>query len=111
MQPDELIRSAVERKRVLKELQENAGFRQMQILMQQQVDALQREILFAPCPSLDSALTQEYNKGKLEGRLCLTELIDAEIQSCDYEIANAKKVQDNDRRDDRGSTGNTNHAP
>ena len=100
------LQGALESKRVLEQLLENKGWVRAVALTQEQADRLQNEILFTPCVGLDSAMAQEYKKGQLEGRLCLSALIQTEIDVCAMTITHLRRQQDD--RDSSGDTGSSN---
>ena len=100
------LQEALESKRVLEQLLENKGWGRAVALVQQQADQLQQEILFTPCLGLDSAMVQEYKKGQLEGRLCLSALIQTEIDVCESTIFNLRRQQSERSGNDNGSDGN-----
>ena len=104
------LQAALESKRVLEQLLENKGWIRAVAITQEQADRLQSEILFTPCGGLDSAMAQEYKKGQLEGRLCLSALVQTEIEVCTMTITNLRRQQDDRNNDDSGVTGN-NSAP
>lgn len=85
-----------EKKRLLEELMKDRGFILLNELMQEQVDALQRDILFNRCTSVDSALSQEYSKGQVEGRLAWVALLDAQLASLEMDLNNLKEDEEND---------------
>jgi len=109
MNCEQELQKALETKRELELLLDNKGWRRAVSLVQVQVDGLQRDILNTPCTSLDSTLSQEYKKGQLEGRLCLSALVETELESCEVTINNLRR-QINERIDDTngGSTGTSN---
>lgn len=88
------LQKALESKRVLEQLLDNKGWNRAVSLVQEQADRLQDEILFTPCAGIDSAMAQEYKKGQLEGRLCLSALIQTEIDVCESTIFNLRRQQD-----------------
>ena len=96
------LQKALESKRVLEQLLENKGWLRAVSLVQEQADRLQDEILFTPCSGLDSAMVQEYKKGQLEGRLCLSALIQTEIDVCESTIFNLRRQQDERTSDESG---------
>ena len=96
------LQKALESKRVLEQLLDNKGWVRAVSLVQEQADRLQDEILFTPCAGIDSAMAQEYKKGQLEGRLCLSALIQTEIDVCESTIFNLRRQQD-----ERASEGNS----
>lgn len=87
------LQKALESKRVLEQLLDNKGWNRAVCLVQEQADRLQEEILFTPCAGIDSAMAQEYKKGQLEGRLCLSALIQTEIDVCESTIFNLRRQQ------------------
>lgn len=99
------LQLALEGKRLLEQLLENKGWQKAVQLVQQQADQLQQEILFSPCLGLDSAMAQEYKKGQLEGRICLSNLIETELAVCESTIFNIRRKQDEHSSD--GSTGSS----
>lgn len=101
---------ALERQRVLKQLLEHPGWLRVVAIAQEQADHLQGEILFTPCLGIDSAMAQEYKKGQLEGRLCLSSLIQAELDVCASTILNLRRQQDGSS-DGSGSSSNDRAAP
>lgn len=96
--------TATEQKRILEKLAEDPGYLLLQGILQTQVDQLQNEILFTICSSLDMAITAEYKKGQLEGRLSVEQLRKTAIDNLKLDIERTKK--DEQRNDDSG-TSNT----
>ena len=92
------LASMLERKRDLEQLLDSRGWKNLVLLGQAQVDQLQREILFTPCASLDSAITHEYKKGQLEGRLAMSELAATEVEIYEARILHLRKVAESDGR-------------
>lgn len=108
MNTEQELEKELEKKRALEQLLENRGWAAAVAVVQEQADELQREILFTPCTGLDSAMSQEYKKGQLEGRLCLSSLIQTEIEVCISTIGRLRRQQDERRTDgsnDDGSGG------
>lgn len=109
------LQDTLDSRRVLNELLENKGWRRVVAIVQQQADAIQQEILFTPCLSLDSAIAQEYKKGQLEGRLCLSNLLETEVEMCEVTISNLRRqINDYEREhgtDDAGHGGSNLGAP
>lgn len=87
------LENQLEKQRALTQLLENRGWLTLQKILQQQVDALQNEILFTPCSNLDSTIAQEYKKGQLEGRLALAELVMTELDVCASQIRHLKEIE------------------
>ena len=99
------LQKALESKRVLEQLLDNKGWIRAVSLVQEQADGLQDEILFTPCAGIDSAMAQEYKKGQLEGRLCLSALIQTEIDVCESTIFNLRRQQNERSNDESGADG------
>lgn len=77
------------------ELLRTPGWIMLQALLQQQVDAMQQEILFTPCKSIDDAFQQEFKKGQLEGRLAVAELVNTAIANAEYDKSLNKGANEN----------------
>jgi hypothetical protein len=95
--------TAIEQKRLLEKLAEDPGYLALQSILQQQVDQLQNEILFTVCSSLDMAITAEYKKGQLEGRLAVEQLRITAIDNLKLDIERIQK--DEHRNDDSSDAG------
>lgn len=102
----EQLTKEVEKRRLLEDLAENKGYLLLGAYVQEQVDALQQEILFTPCTSVDSAIAQEYNKGKLEGRLAAEALRLSMIESLSINIENLRRYEE-DEHDDGSPDANS----
>lgn len=102
---DELSKM-IEERRLLESLKENRGYLILTAVIQDQVDQLQRSILFDPCSGVDSAWLQEYKKGQLEGKLSWGGALDTTIDSFNVSINHLKDVLDNDDSDDGPTDGN-----
>lgn len=107
-----------ELKSQLERLKEDRAFLLLNAVVQEQVDALQNEILYTPCGSLDAAMKQEYAKGKLEGRLAWVALLETTIENCKIDIERLKETEDGNRNDSsdtgdliRGGDSNAGLAP
>ena len=96
--------SPQEKKLLLEKLEENAGYLLLQGILQEQVDQLQREILFTVCSTEKMSRQAEYKKGQLEGRLVVEELRKIAIENLKIDIERRKK---NDRSDSDGNGGDS----
>lgn len=96
--------SPQEKKLLLEKLEENAGYLLLQGILQEQVDQLQREILFTVCSTEEMSRQAEYKKGQLEGRLVVEELRKIAIENLKIDIERSKK---NGRSDDDGTGGDS----
>jgi hypothetical protein len=107
------ISSNLSLKRELEQFLESPGWARVQGIVQQQVDALQREVLFTPCSSVDSAFSQEYKKGQIEGRLSISTVVEAEIEMCEMNLLNLRRLENAERTDDGNSetSGGPRSAP
>ena len=83
-----------EEMRLLENLATDKGYLYLSGLMQQRADELQPRILFTPLASLDSCLTQEYNKGMLDGWLAWEPMRVTTLQVLQQEIAQLKETED-----------------
>lgn len=99
--------TAIEQKRLLERLAEDPGYLLLQSILQTQVDKLQNEILFTICSSLDMAITAEYKKGQLEGRLALEQLRLSAIDNLKLDIERIQKDEYNSDNSGTNSPGNT----
>lgn len=97
--------SPLDRKKALEKLAEDPGYLLLQNILQQQVDALQQEILFTICSSLDMAIKAEYKKGQLEGRLAIEQLRKTAIDNFKLDIERMK--EDERTSTDTGTTNNS----
>lgn len=97
--------SPADKKRALEKLEEDPGYLILQNILQEQVDALQQEILFTICSSLDMSIKAEYKKGQLEGRLSVEMLRKTAIDNFKLDI---ERIKENERTsDDTGITNNS----
>lgn len=102
------LNSEIERRNLLQALNTDKGFLLLNSIVQEQVDELQRSILFDPCEGVDSAWLQEYKKGQLVGKLSWAQALDAAIESLNIRIDHLKEQVTDDT--ESGST-DANHAP
>lgn len=107
--------SPLDQKKLLESLAEHAGYRLLQRILQEQVDQLQREILFTVCTTEELARMAEYKKGQLEGRLSLEDLRMVTIDNLNIDIekekANAERTSDNRDAKFTGNDGGNRNAP
>lgn len=103
--PSQELSAALEQKRLLVDLASAPGFLYLSSLLQEQVDAIQQDILFTPCAGVDSAMAQEYKKGSLEGRLAWEQVRTAYINSLDITINHLRSKID--AESERATDGNT----
>lgn len=83
--------SPIEKKRAIERLLEEPAWRMIVSVVQEQTDAIQNEVLFAPVASVEDVYRLERKKGALEGRLSLTATVGALLENCEYEIRMADK--------------------
>jgi hypothetical protein len=102
------LNSEIDKRNILQALNVNKGFLLLNSIVQEQVDELQRSILFDPCEGVDSAWLQEYKKGQLVGKLSWAQALDAAIASLEISIEHLKE-----HVNDEPASGSTdaNHAP
>lgn len=94
------ISKCLETKRLLEQLLESPAWARVVGIVQEQVDAYQREVLFTPCLSVDSAFSQEYKKGQIEGRLSISMAVETEIETCEINLAHLRSIENANRNDD-----------
>ena len=86
----------LEQKKALQRLLDDPAWRILSMEVQQQVDRMQQEILFAPVTSEADLYRLERLKGSLEGRLSLAALIETKIEQLEYDCARAQEAKNAD---------------
>lgn len=59
-------------------------------MLQEQVDSMQRRVLFVPLGSADGVYAQEYQKGQIEGRLSITNTVETIMDELKSELDTLK---------------------
>lgn len=99
-----------ELKRQLQSLEEHPGYLALSQSIQDQVDRMQKSILFERCRSIDDALGKEYEKGQLEGRLSIEGTRKAMIDGLSIDIN--RSIEDgHSRESDDGNDSGGNQSP
>lgn len=93
----EEVGNLAQAKRDWEELISNPAWAQLVKAVQDQVDGLQQEVLFAPITEENNLYMVERKKGMLEGRLSLQATAQALMENValDFNMAAAKKGTDN----------------
>lgn len=93
----EEVGNLAQAKRDWEELISNPAWAQLVKAVQDQVDGLQQQVLFAPITDENNLYMVERQKGMLEGRLSLQRTAQALMESValDFNMAVAKKGTDN----------------
>jgi len=66
-------------------------------LLQADVDLMQNQILLQPLGSADDVFKQEFQKGELKGRVSLQNILDTQMSNLEYDIANLRKGNENEK--------------
>lgn len=86
----------LEQKKAFERLLADPAWRILSMEIQQQVDGLQREILFGVVASEADLYKMERLKGCLEGRLSIGNMIQTKIEQLQYDHARAQEAKNAD---------------